>query len=166
MSLRGVFGAPRDLVTQAVARVGKAVQAVGATHATKLVLMTSVSVNQPDRRDPRRTAIERGIVALVRCLVPPARDNQDAANYLVDSVGRDDPGLEWVVLRPDSLVDDEAGEYKVHETLVDSLFSPGRTTMRNIAHFVGELVTNDTTWARWRGKLPVIVNEAGHEGRH
>lgn len=165
MSLRGVFGAPRDLVTQAVARVAKAVHAVGATHPVKLVLMTSVSVNPPDGHDARRTDIERGILALARFLVPPARDNQEAANYLVESVGRDDPRLEWVVLRPDSLVDGSARRYEVHEELVDTLFSPGRTTMRNIASFICELLADEAKWARWRGKFPVIVNETDHEGR-
>lgn len=163
MSLRGVFGAPRDLVTQAVARVTRAVHAIGPTRPTRLLLMTSVSVNQPDRLDARRGAIERAIVAMTRFLVPPARDNQAAADFLIESVGAHDPQLEWVVVRPDSLVEGDAGEYAVHEGLVDSLFSPGRTTMRNIAHFMSELLTDDASWASWRGRLPVIVNQRVHE---
>ncbi len=159
MSLRGVFGAPRDLVRQAVARVAKAVHAIGPTRPTRLLLMTSVSVNQPDGLDLRRGAFERAFVAMIRWLVPPARDNQAAADFLIQSVGAHDPQLEWVVVRPDSLVEGDAGEYAVHEGLVDGLFSPGQTTMRNIAHFMGELLTDDASWARWRGRLPVIVNQ-------
>ena len=159
MSLRGVFGAPRDLVTQAVARVAKAVHAIGPTRPTRLLLMTSVSVNQPDGLDLRRGAFERAFVAMIRFLVPPARDNQAAADFLIQSVGAHDPQLEWVVVRPDSLVEGDAGEYAVHEGLVDGLFSPGQTTMRNIGHFMGELLTDDASWASWRGRLPVIVNQ-------
>jgi nucleoside-diphosphate-sugar epimerase len=144
-SLRGVYGAPRDLVTQAVARVTRAVHAIGPTRPTRLVLMTSVSVNQPDGLDLRRGAFERAFVAMIRFLVPPAKDNQAAADFLIESVGAHDPQLEWVVVRPDSLVAGDAGEYAVHEGLVDSLFSPGRTTMQNIGHFIGKLLIDDAT---------------------
>jgi len=30
--------------------------------------------------------------------------------------------------------------------------------MANVAHFMCELVTNQESWAKWHGKLPVIVN--------
>ena len=31
--------------------------------------------------------------------------------------------------------------------------------MANVAHFMCELATDRRTWARWQGKLPVIVNQ-------
>jgi hypothetical protein len=31
-------------------------------------------------------------------------------------------------------------------------------TMANVAHFICELVRSDVVWARWSGRLPVIVN--------
>lgn len=157
-SLRGVFGPPRDLVTQAVTRVTRAVRAIGPARPIRLVLMSSVSVNRPNRLDTVRGPFERGFVATIRCLVPPAKDNQTAADFLVESVGPDDPSLEWVVVRPDSLIEGDACAYEVHEGLVDSLFSPGRTTMRNIGTFMSELVVDDATWARWRSRFPVLVD--------
>jgi hypothetical protein len=39
-----------------------------------------------------------------------------------------------------------------------SIFSPDRTNMANIAHFMGELVTIPNAWETWKGKLPVIIN--------
>ena len=30
--------------------------------------------------------------------------------------------------------------------------------MANVAHFMCEVVGDEATWDRWRGKLPVIVN--------
>ncbi|MBX3249046.1 MAG: SDR family oxidoreductase [Myxococcales bacterium] len=158
MSVRGVFGAPRDLVMQAAARITKAVRAVAPSRPVRLVWMTSVSVNQPERRDHRRGGFERSFMATLRFLLPPAKDNQRAADYLSSAVGVDDPSVEWVVVRPDSLIEGEVGTYSVYEELVDSLFSPGRTTMRNIGHFMGDLLTDDVKWSSWRGKFPVIVD--------
>lgn len=30
--------------------------------------------------------------------------------------------------------------------------------MRNIGHFMGDLLTDDVKWSSWRGKFPVIVD--------
>jgi len=159
MSWRGVFGAPRDLVAQAVARVRDADGMVGPARPVRLSLKTSVSVNRPSGLDTRRGALERAFVALLRSLLPPARDNQAAADVLVDTVGTEDPQIEWVVVRPDALLEGDACAYTVHEGLVDSLFSPGQTTRQNIGRFVAERLTDDAFWASWRGRMPVIVNE-------
>jgi hypothetical protein len=163
LSLRGVFGAPRALVTESIRRVTHAVRTIDAPRPTRLVLMSSVSVNRPNRLDTRRGAFERFVLALLCFFLPPARDNQTAADFLLGEVGDGDPRLEWVVVRPDSLIEGEVGPYALHEGLVDSVFSPGRTTMQNIGRFMAELVTEDATWARWRGRLPVIVDEPAPE---
>lgn len=157
ISLRGIFGRPRDLVTQAMRRVCRAIEEERPPSPVTLVLMGSVSVNHPDVREPRRTAFERAFLAVLRALVPPARDNQRAATFLAHEIG-DHPSLRWVVIRPDTLREGGVTEYALHETLVDGLFKPGETNIANVAHFMGELVTNPTTCAAWRGKLPVIVN--------
>ena len=36
--------------------------------------------------------------------------------------------------------------------------------MANVAHFMCELATDDATWRRWRGRLPVIVDGAPDPG--
>jgi hypothetical protein len=119
-------------------------------------------VNRPDHLDTRRGGLERALLALLRALVPPARDNQRAAEVLLE-LGPSDPRIEWVVIRPDSLIEGETRPYTLHEGLVDSLFSPGQTTMQNIGAFIAELVTEEATWASWRGKLPVIVDRRAPE---
>jgi nucleoside-diphosphate-sugar epimerase len=135
ISVRGIFGPPRDLVRQAVGLVRVAV-ARGQREQTasgqpaapvRLILMSSVSVNQPGRADARRGASERAYMWAMRALVPPARDNQIAADFLV------------------------------HEVLVSSLFKPDRTRMSQVAHFMCELATDDATWQRWRSRMPVVV---------
>jgi hypothetical protein len=119
-----------------------------------------VSVNRPGKADTRRGWFERAYVGLLRGMVPPARDNQRAADFLLDVVAPADPCVQWVAVRPDSLKDGDVTGYALHEGLVDSLFRPGETNMANVAHFMCELATDAQAWAAWRGKLPVIVNAA------
>ena len=155
---QGVFGAPHDLVTRSVERAYRAVRESCPAQPVKLILMSSVSVNRPEGLDSRRGWFERAALWLLRGLIPPARDNQRAADFLHDVIEATDPYVQWVAVRPDSLKDGDVTEYALHEGLVDSLFRPGATTMANVAHFMCELATDSAAWATWQGKLPVIVN--------
>ena len=159
-SAQGMFGSPRDLVCRSVERVCRAARDLRPARRVKLVLMSSVSVHRPGGLDTRRGRFETACVWLLCGLVPPARDNQSAADFLGEVVGTTDPYLQWVAVRPDSLKDGDVTEYTLHEGLVDSLFRPGQTNMANVAHFMCELATDSRAWELWRGKLPVIVNAA------
>ena len=97
---------------------------------------------------------------MLRGLLPPAKDNQRAADFLQASVGPSHRFVEWAAVRPDSLLEGDVSDYELHEGLVSSLFAPDSTNMANVAHFMCELVTNPHTWAEWQGKLPVIINAA------
>lgn len=165
ISLRGVFGPPRDLVVRAVRRVAEAARAASRPAPLRLVLMSSVSVNRPGRADTRRGIGERTVLAVLRALVPPARDNQQAADGLAEELSADSAPLHWVVVRPDSLIKGEGSAFDVDEALVASLFAPRTTRMANVACFMADLATDDATWRRWRGRMPVIV-DAVPEGAH
>jgi nucleoside-diphosphate-sugar epimerase len=158
LSLKGIFGQPRDLVTQATRRLCQAIVAAQPTTPVKFILMSSVSVNQPAGRDARRGAFEKGILWMLRAVLPPTRDNQEAADFLWESIGTSSSFVQWAVVRPDTLLEGDVSQYTLHESLVSSLFRPGSTTMATVAHFMCELVRNDVEWARWHGKYPVIVN--------
>ena len=158
ISAQGVFGKPRDLVTRSVERVYRATRELRPARPVKLILMSTVSVNRAGGLDARRGWFERAALWLLRGLVPPARDNQRAADFLHDVVEAADPYAEWVVVRPDTLKDGDITEYALHEGPVDSLFRPGETNRANVAHFMCELATDAEAWAAWQGKLPVIVN--------
>ena len=160
MSARGMFGPPRDLVTRSVKRVYRATRELRPAQPVKLILMSSVSVNRRGGLDTRRGWSERAVVWTLRGLVPPARDNQRAADFLQDVIEAADAYAQWVAVRPDTLQEGDVTEYALHEGLVDSLFRPGATTMANVAHFMCELATDSAAWATWQGKLPVIVNAA------
>jgi uncharacterized protein YbjT (DUF2867 family) len=154
MSLRGVFGPPRDLVTQATTRLCKASEAVRPATPIKFILMSSVSVNRPGLLDARRGVFERAFVATIRGLLPPAMDNQRAADFLCSNIGADNPFVQWAAVRPDTLLDGDVSEYAMHEGLVSSLFRPDSTNMANVAHSMCELATDPKAWDRWKGKLP------------
>jgi hypothetical protein len=165
ISARGILGPPHDLVRRAVGLVREAVEtgqrvqsASGQpTVPVRLILMSSVSVNQPGHADSRRGRGERAYMWGMRAAVPPARDNQRAADFLANEVGPADPMLQSVVVRPDTLTEGDVTEYRVHDELVSSLFKPDHTRMSNIAHFMCGLTTDDDLWGRWRGRMPVIV---------
>ena len=158
ISAQGVFGRPRDLVARSVERVCRAAKDLRPAQPVKLILMSSVSVNRPGGLDTRRGRLEKAGLWTLRGLVPPARDNQRAADFLHDVVEPADPHVQWVVIRPDTLKNGDVTEYAVHECLVNSLSRAGETNRANVAHFMCELATDDRAWAAWRGKLPVIVN--------
>jgi len=160
-NLQGVYGPPRDLVTQATSRLCRAIEAEQPGTPVKFILMSSVSVHQPRGLDSRRGTFERAVVALLRGAVPPANDNQRAADFLCREVGADNPFVQWAVVRPDTLLDGDVSAYVLHEGLVSSLARPARTNMANVAHYMCRLVTDAQVWSDWKGKLPVVVNTGG-----
>lgn len=160
LSAQGMFGRPRDLVTEAARRVRRAAEEIRPERPLRLVLMSSVSVLRPGWQDAHRGPASRATLSLLRSLLPPARDNQSAADFLQSVVGADGGFMEWTAVRPDSLRDGDVSEYDVREDLVSGLFRPRETRMANVAHFMCELVTDDRAWTQWRGKLPVIVDRA------
>jgi NAD(P)-dependent dehydrogenase (short-subunit alcohol dehydrogenase family) len=158
ISVKGVFAPPRNLVTEAVRRLCRAIDGSRPDSPVKLVLMSSVSVNRPGAVEPRRGALEKLVLRVIRGVLPPAMDNQQAAEFLDREIGTRNPRLEWVCVRPDRLLEGDVSHYTVRETLVSSLFRPDSTNMANVAHFMCELVEDPGTWAKWAGKLPVVVN--------
>lgn len=160
LSVKGVLGPPRDLVTRATSRLCRGIEVRRPAAPVKYILMSSVSVNRAGGLDTRRGPWERAFLRALCSVLPPAADNQQAADFLQEKIGTGHPFVEWTVVRPDTLLPGEVSEYTLHEGLVNSLFAPGSTSMANVVHFMCELATNPRTWADWKSKLPVIVNAA------
>ena len=89
-------------------------------------------------------------------------DNEKAADFLRTEIGQNDGAIEWVVVRPDNLLnEDEVTEYEVHASPVRSaIFNPGVTSRINVGHFMAELIDNEELWSRWHGRMPVIYNKS------
>lgn len=162
-SFKGIFGSPRDLVTRATTRLCRGIEALQPAVPVKFILMSSVSVNHPGGLDTRRSVFEKAIMWLLRGILPPARDNQRAADFLHGDIGTTNPFTQWVAVRPDTLLEGDVSDYTLHEFLVSSLFAPDNTKMANVAHFMCELATNPKAWHDWNGKLPVVVNTVPDE---
>jgi putative NAD(P)-binding protein len=158
LSLKGIFGPPRDLVTRVTSRLCRGIEVLQPAASIKFILMSSVSVNRAGGLDTRRGFVEKAFLRMLRGVLPPARDNQRAADFLQERIGASNPFVQWTAVRPDSLLPGDVSEYTVHGGLVNGIFAPGSTNMANVAHFMCELVTNPKTWADWKAKLPVIIN--------
>ena len=161
MNLKGIFGHPRRLVTEATRRLCAAIQANASDTPTKFVLMNTVGNRNRDLNEPISFA-QQCVIGLIRLLLPPHADNEQAADYLRSKIGRNNGQIEWVAVRPDSLLDAEmVTAYEVHPSpLRSAIFDPGKTSRINVAHFMAELLTNNETWQTWQGQMPVIYNKA------
>jgi nucleoside-diphosphate-sugar epimerase len=161
LSLKGIYGHPRKLVTEATRRLCNAIKAKEAEGPTKFVLMNTAGNSNRDLHEPISFG-QRFVIGLIRLLLPPHVDNEKAADYLRTQIGQNDQAIEWTAVRPDSLIDeDQVSAYEVHASPTRSaIFDPGKTSRINVANFMAELITNEATWNEWKGRMPVIYNKA------
>lgn len=159
MSLKGLFGAPRRLVTDAAKRVCAAIQSNSRSTPTKYVLMNTTGCSNRDLNEEISVA-QRCIIAALRVVLPPHADNEEAAEFLRVGIGQNNPHVEWSVVRPDTLLDiEEVSPYALHPSPIRSaIFDPGKTSRINVAHFMGSLIESSDLWNTWVGRMPVIYN--------
>ncbi len=161
ISLKGIFGPPRRLVTDATRRLCNAIKAAESEAPVKFVLMNTTANSNRDLHEPFSFG-EKCVLGLLRLLLPPQADNEKAADYLRTKVGQNDGVIEWVAVRPDNLIDEsEVTEYEVVASPIRSaIFDPGTTSRINVGHFMADLITDDDVWNTWKGQMPVIYNTA------
>lgn len=160
MSWKGIYGHPRKLVTDATSRLCNAIKANRPKHPTKFVLMNTTGNSNRDLLESVSFG-QKSVIGLLRLLLPPHVDNENAADYLRTKIGQNDSMIEWAAVRPDSLIDeDKVSEYEVHPSPTrNAIFDAGQTSRINVAHFMADLITDDDTWSRWKGQMPVIYNK-------
>jgi nucleoside-diphosphate-sugar epimerase len=160
LDLKGIYGQPRKLVTDAVRRLCEAVKANAPGRPIKFVLMNTAGNSNRDINEPISFA-QKVVIGLIRVLVPPQADNEQAADYLRCEIGKKDEVIEWAVVRPDTLTDEEeVTPYDVHPSPIRSaIFDPGETSRINVGHFMAELISEDQIWQEWKGQMPVIYNQ-------
>jgi hypothetical protein len=159
LTFRGMFGPPRRLVTDAVGRLCDAIRANEPATPVRFVLMNTTG-NQNRDLGERVSVGQWIVVGLLRLLLPPVSDNEQAAEYLRRRVGQQDSVIQWSAVRPDSLTDAaEVTAYAVHPSPIrDAIFNSGKTSRINVADFMTDLVTDDAVWEEWKGRMPVIYN--------
>ncbi len=161
LNLKGIFGNPKMLVTDSVKKLCAAIKKNNPAKPLKFVLMNTTANNNKDINE-KLTFTERLVFSLLRNILPPQLDNERAADYLRKDIGNNNEIIEWSIVRPDTLInEDTVSEYSVFPSPIRSpIFDAGKTSRINVGHFISELITNDNIWDNWKGKMPVIYNAA------
>lgn len=157
LSFKGMFGQPRKLCTDAVRRLGTAVEKTNPPQPVKFILMNTVGVKNPGG-DPKRTLGERALLSVLRHTIPPHNDNETAAEHLHRTVGKNNPHIQWAIVRPDTLINADVSAYDIEPAPTTGIFTGRPTTRANVAHFMVALTENAELWAQWKFKTPVIMN--------
>jgi NAD dependent epimerase/dehydratase family enzyme len=161
LTFRGMFGKPRRLVSESIEKVTRVIESLKPANKVKVILMnTSANRNRDIPEIPPLS--QRIVVSLLRWLLPPHVDNEQAADFLRTRVGSGHEFIEWVAVRPDGLVDEtQVTEYAIHASPIRNvIFDAGATSRINVANFMANLATDAELWETWKGKMPVIYNDA------
>jgi hypothetical protein len=148
----GMFGAKdKKLVTEATRRLTTAMPP-----NAKFILMGTEGVTH-ELIDPELCPSwdQRFLMWLIRHLVPPHADSEQAAEYLIL---HDRDTLDWSIVRPTNLIDEPeaSGEYCIVDHPEGDIIGNDVVSRANVAHFMVELVTNPKTWETYRHKMPVM----------
>ncbi len=162
LTWKGIYGNPRKLVTGAVQLLCEAIAKNAPEKPVKFVLMNTTGNRNRDLAEPISVG-EKIVISLLRVFLPPHPDNEKAADYLRVNIGQNNPHIEWTAVRPDTLINvDKVTEYSLYVSPTRSgLFNPGKTSRINVGHFMARLITDDETWNKWKGQMPVIYNVEG-----
>lgn len=159
LTLKGIYGYPRRLVTESAERIVEAVKQNDPSKPVKYVLMNSNGYRNRDT-DQAISFMQKCVIGLIRILLPPHADNEHAAEFFRLKVGLKNASIHWVVVRPSGLNNDPViSQYSLHPAPTRSaIFEDGSVSRINVGHFISGLITNQVLWKEWKGKMPVIYN--------
>lgn len=159
ISLQGMFGQPRYLVLDTIRNLSQTVHNI-PNKKIKIILMSTTAYTNTSVGE-KNSFGERIVFALLMGVLPPHRDNVKAADFLIHEIGNEDESIEWVAVRPDTLIDkDLVSDYEICESPKRSpMFDAGETSRSNVSHFMAELVTDENLWKKWVYKTPVLYNQ-------
>lgn len=168
MDFNGIFGDPKHLVSDSVKKVTDALlktsgQSIVHSVPKKFILMSSAGVDHPDATDDRRSWIDRSMLYLIRRLIPPHSDNEEAG-LVLHRIGKAST-IDWVAVRPTNLVNnDNNTDYVIFDKPNGSLFGNTQVSRQNVAKFMVNLINQDDLWQKWKFQYPVIYDaEVGPE---
>ncbi|MCV9926241.1 SDR family oxidoreductase [Flavobacterium sp. LS1R49] len=159
LSFKGMYGKPKLLITDTVQIICETIIKNAPEKPLRFVLMNTAGNNNKNLNEPVSFG-QKIVIGLFRLLLPPHSDNENAADYLRVKIGQKNRFIEWVTVRPDNLINAQiVTEYSLHASPTRSaLFNPGQTSRINVAHFMSQLIINDTIYNKWSGQMPVIYN--------
>lgn len=159
ITFKGIFGKPYRLVVDALNKIINTISETNKNKHIKIILMnTTGCINKLENE--KYKLHENLLMKILRFLLPPQRDNELALSYLIDMIGKNNKHIEWIAVRPDTLIDeDEVSEYIIYPSPIRSpIFDAGKTSRINVAHFMVSLVKDKNLWEKWKYKAPVIYN--------
>ena len=159
LTLKGIYGAPRMLVKDSIKRIVDLISAERST-PLKMVLMNSSGVRNQNQHESI-SLMQHLVLGLLRALLPPHRDNEQAADYL-RTLDVSKTQLQWTIVRPDTLIDqDENEEYDLYPAPIRSaIFDSGQVSRINVARVMSRLLIDPELWHHWQGRMPVVYNSA------
>ena len=157
LTWKGVYGAPQMMVRDSIKRIVTLV----CRHRNaplKIVLMNSSGVQNKDQHEPI-SLMQHLVLTILRLLLPPHKDNEQAANYL-RTLDASKHTTQWVVVRPDALIDHcNVTPYSLHPAPIRSaIFDAGKVSRINVAVAMTRLLSDSHLWGKWQGKMPLIYN--------
>ncbi len=160
LTLKGIYGKPRKLVTDTVILLCNAVKMNSPEKPIRFVLMNTTGNRNRDLNEPISIG-QKLVMGLIRLLLPPQTDNEKAADFLRVRVGQNNKLIEWVAVRPDTLInEDKVSEYELFASPTRSaLFNPGKTSRINVGNLMARLIVENDLWNKWKGQMPVIYNK-------
>lgn len=159
ISLKGIIGKPRMLVRDSIKNVCNAIER-SKKDKVKLILMNTTA-NMNRKLKESYSYKDKIVLSLLTFFLPPHKDNVKAASYLSNVIGEYNSKIEWIAVRPDTLINEEkVSEYEIMESPKRSpVFDAGKTSRINVAHFIVELLHHNELWNLWKFKMPVIYNK-------
>ena len=160
MTFKGLFGHPRKLVTDATRRLCEAIKSNNPNKTVKFVLMNTIANSNRDIQEHNSIG-HRLVIGLLRLLLPPHADNEEASDYLRTRIDQNNDKIEWAAVRPSGLIDvNEVTEYDAYSSpLGSAIFDSGKISRINVGHFMADLITDSKIWNKWKGQMPVIYNK-------
>lgn len=162
-TLKGLFGKPYTLVADALIRIVNSFNENNKNKSIKIIWMnTTACINKLQSEKFKNS--ENLVMKIIRLLLPPQRDNELALGYLIDTIGISNKHIEWIAVRPDTLINEvEVSEYVVHPSPIRSpIFDAGKTSRINVGNFMVSLLREEELWEKWKYKTPVIYNIESH----
>ena len=159
INFKGIFGKPRMLVHDSIKNICNAIER-SKNGKVKLILMNTTA-NTNIKLNENYSSKDRIVLSLLKLLLPPHKDNVEAASYLSNIIGENNSKVEWITVRPDTLINEEnVSKYEIVESPKRSpVFDSGKTSRINAAHFMVELLLNEEFWNEYKFKMPVIYNK-------
>ncbi|MEZ7901828.1 MAG: SDR family oxidoreductase [Flavobacteriales bacterium] len=161
LTWKGIYGKPRRLVTDAAKKLCNAVEANKPDSPVKYLLMNTTGNRNRDINEPT-SVLQKCVIVLIRLLLPPHLDNEQAADYLRIKRGQNNQFIEWTAVRPDGLInEEEVTDYEIHPSPTRSaIFNAGKVSRINVGHFMARLINETELWKKWKGQMPVIYNKS------